>query len=62
MVPPSPGLLRKYRNTDGLMKSGKSYMIPDLISRYPNDYIDIVTYESMRKTMQFIWNIEINYV
>lgn len=54
MIPPSPDLLRKYRNTDGLMKSNKSYMIPDLISRYPNDYIDIVTYESMRKTMQFI--------
>lgn len=62
MIPPSPELLRKYRNTDGLVKSGKSYMIPDLISRYPNDYIDIATYESMRKTMQFIWNIEINYV
>lgn len=54
MIPPSPELLRKYRNTDEVIKSGKSYMIPDLISRYPTDYIDIATYESMRKAMQLI--------
>lgn len=53
MTQPSPELLRKYRNTEGLIKSGKSYMIPDLISRYPNDYIDIATYESIRNAMQF---------
>lgn len=54
MIPPSPELLIKYRNTDEVVKSGRSYMIPDLISRYPNDYVDIATYESMRKAMQFI--------
>ena len=54
MIPPSPELLRKYRNTREIVESGKSYMIPDLISRYPSDYIDIATYESMRKTMQMM--------
>lgn len=52
MIPPSPELLRKYRNTDGLIKSGKSYMVPDLVAKYPGDYIDMASYESMRKTMQ----------
>lgn len=54
MIPPSPDLLRKYRNTDDLVKSGKSYMIPDLISRYPTDYVDIATYESIKRTMQMM--------
>ncbi len=53
MIPPSPELLRKYRNTEGLIKSGKSYMIPDLISKHPNDYIDIASYESIKRSIQF---------
>jgi hypothetical protein len=51
MIPPSPELLRKYRNTDGLVKSGKSFMIPDLVTRYPGDYIDLASYESIKRSM-----------
>ena len=53
-IPPSPELLRRYRNTDEVVKSGKNYLIPDLATRYPNDYIDIATYEAMKRSMGFI--------
>ena len=49
MVPPSPELLRKFRNTDQIVRSGRSYLIPDLIMKYPQDYIDLVTYESIKR-------------
>ncbi len=49
MVPPSPDLLRRYRNTDSLVISGRSYLIPDMISKYPRDYLDLATYESMKR-------------
>lgn len=53
LVPPSPELQRKFTNTDAIVKSGRSYLIPDLVTKYPNDYIDIATYESMKRAMQF---------
>ncbi len=49
MVPPSPDLLRKFRNTEGLVISGKSYLVPDMVIKYPQDYIDLITYESMKR-------------
>lgn len=52
MVPPSPDLQRRFNNTDSLVKSGLSYLIPDLATKYPNDYIDLPTYESMKRIMQ----------
>jgi len=52
MVPPSPELLRKYRNTDEIVRSGRSNLISELMNKYPNDYIDLVTYESMKRLMQ----------
>lgn len=51
MVPPSPELLRKFRNTDEIVKSGRSYLIPDLVNKYQYDYIDLTTYESIKRTM-----------
>lgn len=51
MVPPSPELLRKFRNTDEVVKSGRSYLIPELIIKYPLDYIDLATYDSMKRMM-----------
>lgn len=53
MVPPSPDLLRKYRNTDELIKSGRAYLMPELVEKYPSDYINLATYESMKRVMQF---------
>lgn len=54
MIPPSPDLQRKFRNTDQIVKSNMSHTIPNLVASYPNDYIDLVTYESMKRAMQFI--------
>lgn len=53
MIQPSPELLRRYRNTDEVVKSGRSYLIPGLVTDYPNDYIDLTTYESIKRTIQF---------
>lgn len=52
MVPPSPDLQRRFTNTEQIVKSGRSYLIPDLMTKYPNDYIDILMYESMKRIMQ----------
>lgn len=52
MAPPSPELQRRFTNTDQVVRSGRSYTIPDLISKYPNDYIDMVTYESMKRIIR----------
>lgn len=52
-IPPSPELQRKFRNTDEVIKSGRSYQIPDLVARYPDDYVDLSTYESIKRAMQF---------
>jgi hypothetical protein len=52
MVPPSPELLRRFTNTDQVVRSGRSYLIPDLVANYPNDYVDLLTYESIKRIMQ----------
>ena len=52
MVPPSPELQRRFTNTDQVVRSGRSYLIPDLVTNYPNDYVDLSTYESIRRIMQ----------
>jgi len=49
MIPPSPELQRKYRNTDEVVRSGRSYLIPELMIKYPQDYIDLATYEIMKR-------------
>ncbi len=51
MAPPSPELMRKYRNTDEVVKSGRSNLIPELLSKYPFDYMDLATYEYMKRMM-----------
>jgi len=52
MVAPHPELLRRFVNTDNLVKSGRSYLVSDLVIKYPNDYVDLQTYESMKRIMQ----------
>lgn len=49
MVPPSPELMRKFRNTDEIVRSGRSDLIPELLAKYPFDYLDLATYESMKR-------------
>ena len=53
MIPPSPDLQRRFRNTEGLVKSGRSYLVAEFVTKYPNDYLDIATYESMLKVIQY---------
>lgn len=53
MVQPSPELQRKFRNTDEVVRSGRSSLIPELLTKYPQDYIDLATYENMKK--RIIW-------
>jgi hypothetical protein len=52
MVPPSPELQRKFTNTDGLVQSNRSYLVSDMVNKYPQDYIDLLTYESIKRIMQ----------
>lgn len=51
MVPPSPELQRRFNNTDAIVKSGKSYLIPDLVKNNPQDYISLTEYEVMKRIM-----------
>lgn len=48
MVPPSPDLQRKYRNTDEVVRSGRSYLISELVDKYPCDYINLATYYAIK--------------
>ncbi len=52
MVPPSPDLQRRFNNTDRLVKSGMSYLVPDLVAKYPQDYVSLVEYEAIKRVMQ----------
>lgn len=52
MIPPSPELQRKFTNTEKVIMSGRSYLIPDLVSKYPQDYIDLASYESMKRIIR----------
>ena len=52
MVLPSPELLRRFKNTESIVKSGRSYLIPESVTKYPNDYVDMATYESIKKAIE----------
>ena len=54
MAPPSPELLRKYRNTDGLVRSNRTYLVQNMVNKYPQDYIDMITYEAMKRITEWI--------
>lgn len=53
LIPPSPELLRKFKNTESLVNSGRSYLVKELVTKYPNDYLDLTTYESIKRAIQF---------
>ena len=53
-IPPSPELLRKFRNTREIVESGRAYLVPSLVASHPNDYVDLFTYESIKKAMQLM--------
>jgi len=41
MVIPSPDFHRRITNTDNIVMAQKDYLIPDLLNKYPRDYIDV---------------------
>lgn len=47
MVLAHPELLRKFRNTNYIMKAGKSHLASELYVRYPEDYINIQTHKTI---------------
>ena len=44
MVAPHPELQRKISNTDNIVKANKSEFVPNLFTKYPDDYIDLNTH------------------
>lgn len=49
MVSAHTNLSRKFRNTDSIIKSNKSNLIPTLHSKFPGDYVDEKTHNTMQK-------------
>lgn len=49
MVSAHPNLRRRFINTDGIVNVGKSHLLPDLLSKHPEDYIDINTHKVMER-------------
>ena len=54
MVTPYPELNRKLRNTNNIIKSDKIGLASDLHSKYPDDYADINTYDTMQRVRPWI--------
>lgn len=51
MVLAYPNLRRKFINTDGLVKANRSELVSELYERYPQDYVDIKTHNTIQKTI-----------
>lgn len=49
MVSAYINLSRKFRNTDSVIKSNKSNLIPSLHSKFPGDYVDAKTHNTLQK-------------
>ena len=49
MVSAYPNLRRRFINTDGIINVGKSHLLPDLLSKHPEDYVDINTHKVMER-------------
>ncbi len=54
MVLPHPELLRKIRNTKGIINYNKSHLVPSLATKYPNDYVSIDIYDKIQRTKPWI--------
>lgn len=54
MVAPYPDLNRRLRNTDNIIKSNKVGLAHELHSKYPHDYLDVKTHNTMKRTMPWV--------
>lgn len=59
MVAPHPDLQRKISNTDNIVKANKSEFVPNLSTKYPDDYIDLNTHTVLMDIQPWIEDIEI---
>lgn len=51
MVSAYPNLRRKFINTDSLVKANRSEFLSELHGKYPQDYVDLNTHNTMQKTV-----------
>lgn len=54
MVSPHPELNRKLRNTDNIVKSNKTELASDLCTKYPQDYIDTNTHDTIQRVKPWV--------
>ena len=59
MVAPHPELQRKINNTDNIVKANKSEFVPNLSTKYPDDYIDLNTHTVLMDIQPWVEDIEI---
>jgi len=59
MVAPHPDLQRKISNTDNIVKANKYEFIPNLYTKYPDDYIDLDTHTVLMDIQPWVEGIEI---
>ena len=54
MVAPHPDLHRRLRNTDNIIKSNKIELAHQLHSKYPHDYLDVKTHNTMKRVTPWV--------
>ena len=54
MVAPHPGLGRRFSNTDSIVKANKSKLVHELHTKYPQDYVDIFTHNTLERVKPWI--------
>lgn len=54
MVIAYPNLRRRFINTDSIVSVGKSHLLSDLLSKHPEDYIDIDTHKVMERVKPWV--------
>ena len=54
MVAPHPDLERRFSNTDSIVKANKSKLVHGLHAKYPQDYVDIFTHNTLERVKLWI--------
>jgi M6 family metalloprotease-like protein len=54
MVGPSPYLQRKLENTSNIVNANKSHLVEGLQSKYPNDYLDLISHKNLMEKTPWI--------
>lgn len=54
MVSPHPNLVRRFSNTDNIVKTKKEKLIHGLHAKYPQDYIDLDTHNTLERVKPWV--------